>query len=100
MGRMQSEDTEYGYGWQRGDYEGRQVIHHGGNIPGYTSESLRMPEDRTYVAVLANSDDPPVNIDFLAVTGPPGPNSRSLPAGSGIANRHAAGLMACPGNLQ
>jgi CubicO group peptidase (beta-lactamase class C family) len=66
MARIQSEDTEYGYGWQRGDYEGRQVIHHGGNIPGYTSESLRMPEDRTYVAVLANSDDPPVNIEFLA----------------------------------
>lgn len=60
------EHTYYGYGWQLDEYQGRKVIHHGGGIPGYASESLRMPQERVYVAILANSDDPPTDLDFLA----------------------------------
>ena len=36
------EQTHYGYGWQLDDYAGRKLIHHGGGIPGYASETLRM----------------------------------------------------------
>ena len=60
------EQTHYGYGWQLDDYQGRKLIHHGGGIPGYASECLRMPQERVYVAILSNSDAPPTDLDFLA----------------------------------
>ena len=60
------EPTHYGYGWELDEYQGRKVIHHGGGIPGYASETLRMPEEHVYVAVLANSDDSPTDLNFLA----------------------------------
>jgi D-alanyl-D-alanine carboxypeptidase len=60
------EDTHYGYGWELSEYEGHRIVHHGGGIPGYLSEALRIPQDHTYVAILANSDDVPVDLDFLA----------------------------------
>jgi D-alanyl-D-alanine carboxypeptidase len=60
------EDTRYGYGWQLNAYEGHSIIHHGGGIPGYATETLRMPQDRVYVAALSNSDDPPVGMEFAA----------------------------------
>ena len=65
---VSGEDTGYGYGWQIGEFEGRRLIHHGGGIPGYTSVALRMPADDIYVAVLTNSDAPPVDLDYVAVT--------------------------------
>jgi CubicO group peptidase (beta-lactamase class C family) len=60
------EQTHYGFGWQLDEYEGRKLIHHGGGIPGYASEALRMPQERLYVAILTNSDDAPVDLGFLA----------------------------------
>ena len=60
------EPTHYGYGWELDEYQGRKVIHHGGGIPGYASETLRMPEEHVYVAVLANSDNSPTDLNFLA----------------------------------
>jgi D-alanyl-D-alanine carboxypeptidase len=60
------ENTHYGHGWGLSEYEGHRVVDHGGGIPGYSSETLRMPQDDTYVAILANSDDPPIDLDFLA----------------------------------
>ena len=59
------EQTYYGYGWQLDEYAGRKLIHHGGGIPGYASEVLRMPAERVYVTILANCDNPPVDLHFL-----------------------------------
>ncbi len=60
------EDSRYGYGWQLGAYEGHPIVHHGGGIPGYNVEVLRLPDDRVYVAVLFNSDSPPIDVDYAA----------------------------------
>jgi CubicO group peptidase (beta-lactamase class C family) len=61
------EDTRYGFGWQLGKYGDRDIVHHGGGIPGYSTHVLRMPADRVYVVVLANSDAPPRNPEDMAV---------------------------------
>jgi CubicO group peptidase (beta-lactamase class C family) len=47
--------TGYGYGWQVGSFEGRPVQEHGGGIHGFSAYVVRLPEDRVYAAVLANS---------------------------------------------
>jgi CubicO group peptidase (beta-lactamase class C family) len=46
--------TEYGYGWQPGQWEGFTVIQHGGGINGFVSMGIRVPERKVYVAVLSN----------------------------------------------
>ncbi len=46
----------YGYGWAKWQYEGHTVIEHGGGIQGFTTDGVRMPDDRVYVAVLTNRD--------------------------------------------
>jgi D-alanyl-D-alanine carboxypeptidase len=46
--------TEYGYGWEPGEWEGFTVIQHGGGIPGFVSMGVRVPERKVYVAVLSN----------------------------------------------
>jgi len=48
--------TGYGYGWAIVDYEGHQMIEHGGGINGFTTYLLRVPQDRVMVAVLTNKD--------------------------------------------
>ena len=53
------EDTRYGFGWQLGTYDGHDIVRHGGGIPGYSTQVLRMPADHVYVVVLTNSDAPP-----------------------------------------
>jgi CubicO group peptidase (beta-lactamase class C family) len=60
------EDSRYGYGWELGSYDGHPIVHHGGGIPGYNTEVLRMPDDHVYVAVLTNSDSPPIDVDSVA----------------------------------
>ena len=47
--------TGYGYGWGIGSYAGRRLIMHGGGIPGFITQALRLPEDQVFVAVLTNS---------------------------------------------
>jgi len=48
--------AEYGYGWQVGTLQGAQVIEHGGGINGFRTYALRLPEQKIFVAVLANAD--------------------------------------------
>jgi CubicO group peptidase (beta-lactamase class C family) len=60
-------DTRYALGWQLGTYEGHEIVHHGGGIPGYTTQVLRMPGDQVYVVVLTNSDTPPHSPERVAV---------------------------------
>lgn len=57
--------TGYGYGWMLGTYEGHRVVEHGGGIHGFTSNGIRFPDERLYVAVLTNN--PPSNADNLAI---------------------------------
>ena len=47
-------DSNYGYGWSIGQYEGRAVQEHGGGIHGFRAHVLRIPSDGVYVAVLSN----------------------------------------------
>ncbi len=50
--------TNYGYGWGVSTLRGRRSIDHGGGIFGFSTYGLRVPDDRVYVAVLCNSDNP------------------------------------------
>jgi hypothetical protein len=58
--------TNYGYGWAVSTLRGRQSIEHGGGIPGFSTFALRVPEDRVYVAVLCNSDNPKASPGYIA----------------------------------
>jgi len=48
--------TTYGYGWGLAEYAGRRVIEHGGGIEGFTAYTLKLPEERSFVAVLSNNE--------------------------------------------
>ncbi len=48
--------AKYGYGWGLSSLEGHPVISHGGGINGFTCDSIRLPDDRVYVAILTNRD--------------------------------------------
>lgn len=56
----------YGYGWQIEAVKGRRIIHHGGGIPGFITEVLRMPDDGIYVAMLTNCEPPVADLTRLA----------------------------------
>lgn len=47
--------TAYAYGWAVGQYAGRKVIEHGGDINGFTTDILRVPEARLLVVILSNN---------------------------------------------
>lgn len=57
--------TNYGYGWQLAKVRGRRSIEHGGGIFGFSTYALRLPEERVYVAVLANSDSPTTDPGYV-----------------------------------
>ncbi|HET9529584.1 MAG TPA: serine hydrolase domain-containing protein [Blastocatellia bacterium] len=46
--------TKYGYGWGISSIDGHRVISHGGGIHGFSTDGLRLPDDRVYVAILTN----------------------------------------------
>ncbi|MEW6129864.1 MAG: serine hydrolase domain-containing protein [Acidobacteriota bacterium] len=48
--------THYGYGWAINDYEGHQMISHGGGINGFVTHVRRLPIDKVFVSVLTNRD--------------------------------------------
>ncbi|MHC4625834.1 MAG: serine hydrolase [Planctomycetota bacterium] len=45
----------YGMGWFISDYRGHRVIHHGGNVDGFSALVSFMPEEKTGVVALLNS---------------------------------------------
>ncbi|HEU0016672.1 MAG TPA: serine hydrolase [Longimicrobium sp.] len=51
--------TGYGYGWFVGQALGRPSIEHGGDIHGFSSNGLWLPEDRLHVIILSNSERGP-----------------------------------------
>jgi len=60
------ESTGYGYGWAVGKLQGAPIVHHGGGINGFRTYALRLPEQKVFVAVLANSDSGNVHPEVLA----------------------------------
>ncbi|HSE98781.1 MAG TPA: serine hydrolase [Blastocatellia bacterium] len=48
--------TKYGFGWAMLSLEGHRVIQHGGGINGFTTDAVRLPDDRVFVAILTNRD--------------------------------------------
>lgn len=58
--------TDYGYGWHVATLQGAPVIDHGGGINGFRTYALRLPQQRIYVAVLANSDSGGARPELLA----------------------------------
>jgi len=58
--------TEYGYGWHVGTLQGVPVIDHGGGINGFSTYALRLPQQKVFVAVLANTDSGKINPEVLA----------------------------------
>lgn len=60
------EATTYGYGWAINPLLGSRVIAHGGRVMGFTAHALWMPEEKIFVAVLSNTEVPPVSTGYLA----------------------------------
>ena len=54
----------YGLGWFLEDYRGRMLVHHGGNVDGFTSLVAFMPEERLGVVLLTNMNGTPLP-DFV-----------------------------------
>ncbi len=46
--------STYGNGWFLVDYRGREVIHHGGNIDGFSAEVDLVPEEKLGIVILTN----------------------------------------------
>lgn len=75
----------YGFGWRIGALRGHRMQSHGGDIPGFNSAAVRLPDDKVYVAVLGNSNRNMLNTDRVAFTaaaiavGDPFPPQRAIP---------------------
>lgn len=58
----------YGYGWFVGHLRGHRMISHGGDIPGFNGQALRLPDDKLFVAVLGNGNRDVIDTDRVAYT--------------------------------
>jgi CubicO group peptidase (beta-lactamase class C family) len=58
--------TTYGYGWGVNELLGHRTIQHGGGIMGFSAYAMWLPDDKVYVAVLSNTEEPPVSVSHLA----------------------------------
>jgi CubicO group peptidase (beta-lactamase class C family) len=74
--------NSYGLGWDVQPYRGRAMVHHGGNIDGFSTLCAFMPDDNLGVVVLTNMDGSPVpyiiawNVFDRCIGGPAVPWSR------------------------
>jgi CubicO group peptidase (beta-lactamase class C family) len=59
--------THYGYGMGVFDFAGRHVQTHGGDIPGFTTDVIRVPTERLFVAILSNNDASDPRPDVVAL---------------------------------
>ncbi|XLZ70612.1 serine hydrolase [Massilia sp. SR12] len=62
----QGAPCHYGYGWNIGALAGHKMIYHGGSIPGFTAQAVRLPDDQVFVAVLTNGNGGAVNTQLIA----------------------------------
>jgi CubicO group peptidase (beta-lactamase class C family) len=54
---FQAELLSYGLGWFIQDYRGHVLIHHGGNIDGFSAHVSMLPHERAGIVVLTNLND-------------------------------------------
>jgi D-alanyl-D-alanine carboxypeptidase len=48
--------THYGYGMEVFDFAGHRILQHDGGINGFSTNLIRVPEERLFVAVLSNDE--------------------------------------------
>lgn len=58
--------TPYGFGLRVEEIRGHRAVTHGGWIHGFTNQTVFVPSDDLYVAVLSNSDDPATSVETAA----------------------------------
>ncbi|HEU4852054.1 MAG TPA: serine hydrolase [Telluria sp.] len=58
--------TNYGYGWETGKLQGLPMVAHGGNTNGFSTYTMRVPDEKLYVAVLSNAEYGVVQPDVVA----------------------------------
>jgi len=54
--------SSYGLGWFVQPYRGRSMIHHGGNVDGFSAMAALLPTENIGVAVLSNGNDNPAPV--------------------------------------
>jgi CubicO group peptidase (beta-lactamase class C family) len=57
--------STYGLGWFIQDYKGNKMVHHGGNLDGFSAMVSFMPEHNIGTVILTNKNATPIR-DFLA----------------------------------
>lgn len=57
--------AHYGYVWAISTLRGARALEHGGGIFGFSTYGIRLPDEKVYVAVLANSDSPKADPGML-----------------------------------
>lgn len=93
----------YGFGWTLGSMRGRRMAAHGGDIPGFNSQSIRLLDDKVFVAVLANGNRKLLDTERIAFTaaaiavGDPFPQPRAIPM-TRLALSTFAGTFRMPDN--
>lgn len=50
------QSTGYGYGWVIGNYAGHTIAQHNGGINGFSTQVMRLPDDKVYIAILSNGE--------------------------------------------
>lgn len=58
--------TYYGYGWFIGNIQGSPLVEHGGNLGGFMSHAIYLPQEDVYVVALYNFRNPTRLPEFLA----------------------------------
>lgn len=58
--------TGYGYGWFVRKIQGRDALEHGGDINGFSGDTMRFPAEGYYIAILVNSDTQEPDTQTLA----------------------------------
>lgn len=56
----------YGFGWYLEELHGSPTRRHGGMVPGYTAETLYLPQEDVYVVLLTNTEFSSIPITALA----------------------------------
>jgi len=58
----------YGYGWFKTTYKERELVYHGGSLPGFRTVYCRFPADGTAIVILTNSNqaNPKIIADGVA----------------------------------
>ena len=51
---MDNESIYYAYGWMVNKVNGKQLVHHGGSLPGFRSVYFRYVEEKTAIIILTN----------------------------------------------